>query len=138
MARGEVEAVQLNFNSLLRWGDDCKIFFIWERKRHPMIPHIPTALEMGVPEKEYTKIMSLPVLGTPRALALAPGTPPDIVKIVRKAFMGVMKDDKYKAWLKKARQIYGPVVPGEDFGKVLNNLDKSLKENMDLIKKLAR
>jgi tripartite-type tricarboxylate transporter receptor subunit TctC len=137
MARGEVEAVQLNFNSLLRWGDDCKILFIWEDQRHSMIPHIPTALEFGVPENEYRRIMELPVLGTPRALALPPETPPEIVKIVRNAFMQVMKDDKYKAWLKKARQIYGPVVPGEDFVKEINKMNQNVKKNLELLKKLS-
>jgi tripartite-type tricarboxylate transporter receptor subunit TctC len=138
MARGEIDATSINFNSLIRWGDDGRIFVLWDDERHPLIPDVPTALEAGVPKEQYQKIMSLPVVGTPRAFAAPPGTPPEVLKILQDAFMAAMNDPGYKAWLKKAKDIYGPVIAGDNFGKSIKLMDKSIKENMDLMQSIAK
>lgn len=137
MARGEIQAINLNFNSLMRWGDDCRIIFIWDDERHPMIPDIPTAVEAGFPKDAYRKIMDLPVIGTPRAFAVAPGTPQEILTVLRKAFMQAMNDPGYKAWIKKAKQIYGPIVSGENFTGKIQEMNQNARDNIQLIKSLS-
>ena len=137
MARGEIEAINLNFNSLIRWGKDAKILFVWDDQRHPMIPDIPTAVEAGLPKDDYKKIMDLPVVGAPRAFAVPPGTPQDVLKVLRKAFLQSMNDPDYKKWIKKAKQLYGPIIPGEDFKKVIQEMNQNANNNIKLIKSLA-
>lgn len=139
-ARKEVDAINLNFNSLMQWEaeGDAKILFIWDDQRHEMIPDVPTALEFGVPEDLYNEIMSLPVIGTPRAFAAPPGTPDEVLEVLRKAFMDAMNDPEYKAWTKSAKQIYGPIVPGDEFDKVIGTMDRAISENLELIKSLEQ
>lgn len=137
-ARKEVEAINLNFNSLMRWetDGDAKILFVWDDQRHPLIPNVPTALEAGMPESLYRKIMSLPIIGTPRAFACPPGTPDEVIDILQKAFMDAMNDPEYLAWIKTAKQIYGPIVSGDEFSDVIEAMDKAISENIDLVKSL--
>jgi len=138
MARGEIDATCINFNSLLRWGEDGKIFVLWDDERHALIPDVPTAMEAGVPKQQYQKIMSLPVVGTPRAFALPPGTPPGVVNILRDAFTAAMNDPDYKAWIKKAKEIYGPVIAGDNFGKSIKAMDLAIRENKELMQSIAK
>jgi len=137
MARGEIEAINLNFNSLMQWGDDARTIFIWDDERHPLIPDVPTAVQAGVPQDVYDRIMAPPIMGTPRAFAVPPGTPAEIVNILRKAFMQAMNDPGYKAWIQKAKQIYGPIVSGEDFNNVIKKMNANVRENLALIKSLG-
>jgi tripartite-type tricarboxylate transporter receptor subunit TctC len=138
MARGEIEMTQLSFTSMMRWGDDIRIFVLWNDERHPLIPDVPTAVEIGVPKDIYEKSVSLPVVGSARALAVAPGTPPQIMNTLRKAFNDSMADPEYKAWLKKVKQLHGPIIEGKDFRSIILSMQKALKENRDLIKQVVK
>lgn len=136
IARKEFEAINLNFNSLLRWGDDVRILFVWADERHEMIPDIPTALEAGVPKDAYEKIMGLPIMGTPRAFGLPPGTLSEVAEVLREAFMKAMQDIDYKAWTKKAKQVYGPILSGDETHQSIQKMNMAIQENLDLVKSL--
>jgi tripartite-type tricarboxylate transporter receptor subunit TctC len=138
MARGEIEATQLSFTSMMRWGDDIRIFVLWNDERHALIPDVPTAVEIGVPKDIYQKSVSLPIVGTARALTVAPGTPPDILKVLRTAFNAAMNDPEYKAWLKKVKLIHGPIVSGEAFRKKIVSMEKSIRDNADLVRQVVK
>jgi len=70
--------------------------------RHPRIPDVPTLIEFAENDADR-KVLELAARATvlSRAVAAPPGTPPEVVAILRKAFDDMMKDGEFQTEMKK-------------------------------------
>ena len=89
--RGDTDIVFGSIESSLRFFEDGLIPFVYfGRERHPEIPDVPTAAEIGYPE--------LTGLGSSRIFAAPPGLPEDILAILDETFAKVAEDPEFIAW----------------------------------------
>jgi len=92
---------------------------------HPDLPKVPLAINFARTEDERQLIQ----LGTydpavmNRLYVLPPGTPKDIVQIVRKAFMDTLNDPDFKVDAKKSKLDIEPM-SGEELAKTVAALFK--------------
>jgi tripartite-type tricarboxylate transporter receptor subunit TctC len=137
--RNEVDAVVLNYTSLLRWQQDeeVEILLVLDEERNAGIPDVKTATEAGVPEDDFSRLMNLPLIGTARAFAAPPGTPEEQLQILRDAFSDCMQDDDFVAYTKEptSEVIYGPM-SGEEFDEFVDEQTQEVADNLDVITRL--
>lgn len=137
--RDEVDAVMLNYTSLMPWhaDGDAEILLLWTDEREQRIPDVPTAVEAGVPQEDFDHLMSLPLIGTARAFAAPPGTPQEHVDALREAFDAAMTDEEFVAYTEEptADLIYAPM-PGAEFEQFVQEQMAAVEENLDLISRL--
>jgi tripartite-type tricarboxylate transporter receptor subunit TctC len=134
MGRNEVEmevaqvatTEQLNDNGLGR------TFCVLSKERSPFAPNVPTALEVGMPEEQFQKLMDAPFFGATRVIAAPPGTDPEIVKILRKAMWDTFTDPKYLEQLEILKGDNNPL-SGEAYQKVIMRKLKAAQENQKMI-----
>ncbi|HEU4340261.1 MAG TPA: tripartite tricarboxylate transporter substrate-binding protein [Candidatus Binatia bacterium] len=103
-------------------------------KPAPDFPKIPLAIDVAKTE-EARKLIEVGVHNDSAialTYALPPGTPKELVAMLRRGFMDTMKDGEFSAELKKARLDVDPV-PGEELEKIIND---SFKLDPALIGKL--
>jgi tripartite-type tricarboxylate transporter receptor subunit TctC len=94
-------------------------------KAHPDLPNVPLAINYAKTD-EARKLIQVAVhdYGTlARPFVLPPGTPKDRLQILRKAFLDTLNDPEFQAEAKKAQLDINPV-PGEELGKIVNNVFK--------------
>lgn len=137
--RDEVDAVVLNYTSLMPWQQDgdADILLLWSEERAERIPDAPTAVEAGVPQEDFDHLMSLPLIGTARAFAAPPGTPEEDVQILREAFDAAMKDEEFVAYADEPTSdvIHAPMA-GEEFEEYVQTQMDAVEENLDLMSSL--
>lgn len=137
--RDEADAVVLNYTSLVPWQEagDADILLLWSEERVKRIPDVPTAVEAGVPQEDFDRLMGLPLIGTARAFAAPPGTPEEHVEILREAFAAAMEDQEFVAYTEEPNTdlIYAPM-GGEEFAKQVRKQMSAVEENLDLISEL--
>ena len=137
--RDEVDAVMLNYTSLMPWqaDGDADILLLWADEREQRVPDVPTAVEAGVPQEDYDHLMSLPLIGTARALAAPPGTPEEHVEALREAFDAAMQDEEFVSYTEEptADIIYAPM-PGDEFEQFVQDQMTAVEENLDLMSRL--
>jgi len=138
-ARGEADAIVLSLPTCIRWmkSGDAKFFLIFDDKRHHWAPDVPTGLEIGMPEDVFWSIVNSPLIGTPRALAVSPGTPKEIVRLLRKVFWEAVNDPGFKEWCEKTKNQWVPV-EGEEFQRWVEKSFAQLKGMEDKLKKIAK
>jgi tripartite-type tricarboxylate transporter receptor subunit TctC len=135
MARGEVDAVLLNFTSLANWVDegDAVMVMLFGEERQDLVPDVPTALEAGMPEADYEAFTSVPVVGTYRALALSPGTPEGLLQIWRDAFDQAIDDPEYQAEVAEVGEMFGPILDGEGMQAEADRLAEAMEADLETI-----
>jgi tripartite-type tricarboxylate transporter receptor subunit TctC len=88
----------------------------------PDFPKLPLAIDLAKSE-EARKLIEVGVHND-SAIALTyafpPGTPKEVVTVIRRAFIATMKDPEFSAEVKKARLDVDPVA-GEEIDKIIND-----------------
>jgi len=98
--------------------ETLQILFIFNDDKGMFSSVAPTALDFGVPSKALQAINDNPVFSAPRALAVVPGTPANIVKILRDSFWKMVTNKEVEAAFKKAGDFLNPL-GGEEFQKLI-------------------
>jgi tripartite-type tricarboxylate transporter receptor subunit TctC len=87
------------------WIKDKKIFILVQiaLKRHPELPDVPTMTELAKSEDDKAVLAFLSAdIPISRAYVTTPGTPPDRVAALRRAFDATVKDPAFLAEAQKA------------------------------------
>ena len=142
MERGETEGHSTSWEAVKtahpEWIRDKSISISvqFSLARHPELPDVPTAVELGrTPEEKRVleAVMAASEVGT--AFFTTPGAPPERVEALRRAFDKTMEDPAFKADLEKVRVGIGPM-KGEDLQKLVAqvaDLPADLTEKLKLI-----
>lgn len=95
-------------------------------KAHPELPNVPVAFDLAKTEEARKLIQVVTRVHGPstRPYFLPPGTPKERVEVLRKAYMGTMKDPEFLAETKKAKLDINP-----DDGA---NLERNIREIFNL------
>jgi len=137
--RGEVEGHSTSWTALKvahpDWIKDKKVTLLvqFALKRHPEMPDIPTAVELGRNDEEraiLSAVMNAAEVGT--AFFTTPGAPPDRVTTLRRAFDATMKDPEFQADVERTRLSINPIT-GEELQKLVadvSNLPPALLEKV--------
>lgn len=86
--RGDVQFVQFPIGSLQKHivnSNDLVPLWVYSDKRLPELPNVPTIVDLGKPEL-------LDIVSLIRDIGTTPGTPPEVLKVLRDAFAKAMKD----------------------------------------------
>jgi tripartite-type tricarboxylate transporter receptor subunit TctC len=127
MERGEVEARTGSYTALRDerpdWIRDKKVNFVAQigAIRDRALPDVPLMTELAKTEehRQIIRLISSPIaLGRP--FLTPPGTPPEIVAILRNAFQATMRDEQF---LKEAAKLELDVDPisGDDVAKIVSD-----------------
>jgi tripartite-type tricarboxylate transporter receptor subunit TctC len=92
--------------------------------RHPAFPEVPTMAEAGYPIEN-------PIFDW-RGLAVAKGTPPEALKILREGFQKAAEDPEYIALMDKLA-LPRTFLEAEKFQDFLIGMEKSLEPTLDLV-----
>lgn len=136
-ARGELDIAVVNYTSILRWQDDgdAQLWMVIADERGDYAPDTPTAVERGMDQDLFDTITQLPVIGQPRMFMAPPGTPDDVLQVLRDAFWAVMEDPEYLAEVEERQEIYVPL-DGEASAEVVQQIADRISEEMELIEEL--
>jgi tripartite-type tricarboxylate transporter receptor subunit TctC len=126
---GEVGGVCLQWESLrATWQEElatgeARVVIQTGAKPLPELTDVPLALDLARTEETRQLIRAgIMVPGTiARAYALPPGTPPDLVRVLRTAFVDTLGDPAFAADAGRSRLDVDPVV-GERFEQAVNEL----------------
>lgn len=131
----QIEVAQASTIQTLAEQKIGRPFCVLSPQRHPLLPDVPTALEIGMPKDVFEKLMSLPFFGVDRAIAAPPGTDPAIAAILNDALWKTFQDPEYQAEVKKMKGENNPM-NGKDYAGVVVKKIKSAQEQKELISKL--
>jgi len=77
---------------------DLRPLFVPQPDRNALIPDVPTARELNLPN-----VNDLEVLGTSTyGFAVGPGTPRDRVQLLQEATLRAMQDPEFMAWARES------------------------------------
>ena len=126
--RGDVDLVTYPLNVILPLAMDGELIPLWTSspERIPELPDIPTLKELG-----YESVANVLVL--PRPIAAAPGTPEDIVEILREAFQKVLEDEEYQDLVINMNKAAIGTSDLDETKQVINNLFELLSPYKDLL-----
>jgi tripartite-type tricarboxylate transporter receptor subunit TctC len=101
--RGDVDIVQFPVESLMSHieSGDLTPLWVYSNERIPELPDVPTILELGYGEL-------LETVSLHRALATTPGTPKEVLDILREAFDKATSDPEYKKQVEESGATYNP------------------------------
>jgi len=138
--RGEVEGHSTSWTAVKvahpDWRPEKKINVVvqFAVKRHPEMADVPTVVELAKTD-EQRKILSAVVnaaeIGT--AFFTTPGTPPDRVEALRRAFDATMKDPEFLAEAEKMQLTVGPLT-GEELQKLVGEVSGLTPELIEKVK----
>jgi tripartite-type tricarboxylate transporter receptor subunit TctC len=119
MERGEVDALENSWNSVLRtkrdWVEGKKINVLIQAvlERSKELPDTPTLVELGnTPEGKAALAFYTSSAAVSRSLIGTPGIPADRLKALRDAFQATTRDPEFLAEIKKSQSEFDPA-PGE-------------------------
>jgi tripartite-type tricarboxylate transporter receptor subunit TctC len=138
--RGEVEGHSTSWTAVKvahpDWRPQKKINVVvqFAVKRHPEMADVPTVVELAK-TNEQRKILSAVVnaaeIGT--AFFTTPGTPPDRVEALRRAFDATMKDPEFLAEAERLQLSVGPLT-GEELQKLVAEVSTLTPELVEKVK----
>jgi tripartite-type tricarboxylate transporter receptor subunit TctC len=138
--RGEVEGHSTSWTAVKvahpDWRPQKKINVVvqFAVKRHPEMADVPTVVELAKTD-EQRKILSAVVnaaeIGT--AFFTTPGTPPDRVEALRRAFDATMKDPEFLAEAERLQLSVGPLT-GEELQKLVAEVSTLTPELVEKVK----
>jgi len=121
--RGDVDWVQYPFSTLKRSiidSDDLIPVWVFSKKRHKMLPNVPTIAELGYEDLLDIVSMYRPVGGPP-------GLPDDIYKIWKDAFWKATNDPEFLKKMVKANRNPKPMTAEETTTMVRNAVKQVAK-----------
>ena len=139
LERGEVDGHSTSLVALKvahpDWIRDKKVSFLvqYSLTRHPELPDVPTAVELGRSEEERAILSAIMVSAeVGSAFFTTPGVPADRLAALRRAFDATMRDREFLADVQRATLSVGPMT-GEDLQKLIaqvSNLPPELLEKV--------
>ena len=137
--RGEVEGHSTSWTAVKVGHPDwypAKINIIvqYALKRHPELPDVPTAVELGRNAEEkaiLAAVMNATEVGT--AFMTTPGAPADRVTALRRAFDAMTKDPEYIEEANKMKLTLGPIT-GEELQKLVGDVSSLSPELLEKVK----
>lgn len=126
--RGDVDLVSYPINAILPLVQNDELVPLWTSSptRIPELPDVPTLSEMGY--EDVAKVFVLP-----RPLAAAPGTPKEIMDILRNAFQKVLDNKDYQDLVIRVNQAELGTNDPEKTKEVISNLFELLTPYKDLL-----
>ncbi|MFC1816469.1 tripartite tricarboxylate transporter substrate binding protein [Thermodesulfobacteriota bacterium] len=106
---------------------DIRVLFTATKKRHPALPNVPAVTELGIPLPEYLFNMNLQ-----RVVVAPPGTPDEIVAILRKVLKQVAEDKEFVDWGEKVHAGLD-YASGEEMLQVVNNMGEDMPKFRHLV-----
>ena len=139
MARKEVDVAIANYASVAKFAadGDARFICVLSERRQPHLDDVPTAIEAGMPEEQFYRYKDNPVLDSPRAIAVPPGTPEEVVDILRKAFIEAGNDPDFQEWIDKTKETWDPV-EGEELQTKVRKMEQRFEEDDDLVNFLKK
>jgi tripartite-type tricarboxylate transporter receptor subunit TctC len=126
--RGEVEGHSTSWTAVKAGRPDwwpkktISILVQFSRSRHPELPEIPTAVELGRTDEERQVLSAIMVAAeVGSAFFTTPGVPPERLAALRSAFDATMKDPEFLADAAKTTLTVGPM-GGEALQKLIVNV----------------
>jgi tripartite-type tricarboxylate transporter receptor subunit TctC len=115
MERGEVDGGLTSWNTLKRtkqqWlrNKDINVLVQYGAERHSELPNVPAVIELAT-TAEGRAALAFYIGGAQlgRSLVAPPGIPDDRVKILRDAFVAMLKDPDFLAEIEKGGQEFYP------------------------------
>ena len=137
LGRGEVEmeVAQVATIAELKELKIGRIFCVLAKKRSEDAPDLPTALELGMPEKEFNKLMENPFYGVNRVIVGPPGMDPKLVELLRNLLWKTFQDPEYLAQLKKMGGENNPM-RGEQYQELIIKKMKIAQGDKELLERL--
>jgi tripartite-type tricarboxylate transporter receptor subunit TctC len=117
--------------------DYIRILLQIGRAKHPDLEDIPLASDLAKPGKERILEVYNTQLSVGRPWVAPPGVPADRVKILRQAFVDVVKDPGFLADAKKAKAQVNPL-PGEELQVLVEKMVDISAEDKPTLKKIFR
>ncbi|WP_180994372.1 tripartite tricarboxylate transporter substrate binding protein [Bacillus sp. Marseille-P3661] len=119
--RGDVNWVQFPVESLSSQFDSGEIQPLWvyNNERLPELPDVPTIAELGHEEL-------LDSIAMYRVIAAPPGTPDDILTILRESFMKAVNDEEYKQKVEESGALWNP---GDHV-----QVEKAVNDSLEMLK----
>jgi tripartite-type tricarboxylate transporter receptor subunit TctC len=142
MERGEVEGHSTTWEGVksraarqLR-DKTINILVQYGLKRHPELPDIPTAVELGRTNEEVLALRFFAnASDVGRFILSTPDTPADRIQALRRAFDDMVKDPEFIADLDAQKLDLGPL-PGEDLQKLIEEVANVPPAILDKVKGL--
>jgi tripartite-type tricarboxylate transporter receptor subunit TctC len=126
--RGDVDAV-IGATALMIEDEHVPIV-AFGSEREPNLPDVPTIVESGYPE--------LGRLSVYRVMAAPPGTPDDVLKVLRDAFWRAINEKAYQEWGKSYRESFIHSRNGPDTLKLVENLSEDFVTVRPMVKKALK
>jgi tripartite-type tricarboxylate transporter receptor subunit TctC len=107
-------------------------------ERHPELSDVPTLIELA-PDQESKDVAEMLTLTYRNAYPMLapPGTPENIVKILRDAFWATVHDPQYLADAKKIGYLDDEPLKGEDVQKLIGKIVSSPEKSRKLMAKIV-
>lgn len=124
--RGDVDGTSTSYSSglALVQSGDIRIILQITLERHPLLPDVPTVLEVVPKETHYKAKAIASIFSLDRTVAGPPGIPAERLEALRQAFKKAVEDPAYAEWAQKTER---PVMYMSG-----DALQKFVKETMDL------
>lgn len=115
------ESAKASWQKSLETGDSIVVLQLSDRP-HPDLPKVPCVMNFAKTEKlrQLMKAFIIDIEKYKRVYAMPPGTPKELVQIIRKAFQETMKDKTFLAEAEKSKLDINPVT-GEEVTEALMN-----------------
>jgi len=81
-----------NLSDMYRLGDRIRVLAVASESRHPLLPNVPTFKELG-----YRSV----VMSTDRGLAVQKGTPKEVIEILERGLLKILRSPEYQEDMKK-------------------------------------
>ncbi len=142
MERGEVEGIVADWGSSrvrnAQWLKDKKLNILVQfgLARAPDLPNVPLVKDVGT-TKGDKDVLEFFALGNAvgRSFLTTPDVPADRLAALRKAFLAAMSDPVLLASAKKRKMAIGPVLPGSEVRKLI---DQTLGFSPEVVKMAAK
>ncbi len=131
VVRGDIPWTQFPIGTIVpnvRSGD-IKPLWVYTRERLEEFPDVPTISELGHPEL-------IDLVSLHRAIGVTPGTPEEILNILRESFIRTVNDPEFQEKLTNLESGKSDPLDHEGIVKVIENGIKDIEENKDLIEVL--
>jgi len=82
--------------------EEFTILCVLTDERSKILPDVPSALEFGMPKAMLDGVVNNPAFTTPRAYAVPPDTPDEVVQLLIDSFMAVCADPEFQQQMEDA------------------------------------
>jgi len=118
-------------------NDYIRVLLQIGREKHPDLQDVPLASDLAKPERKSILEVYNTQLSVGRPWVMPPGVPEDRVKIMRQAFVDVMKDPGFLADANKAKIQINPL-PGEQLQVLVEEMVDIPEEEKPQLKKIFK